>query len=167
MFCPNCGANNSTEQKFCRACGLNLEKTAESLVEQIPSAESASLLRREKLIERFGNFALGGLGVVILLAVTILIYTIVEKLLVGGTNVYFAVLLTAFIVFAFLSLIFVFFNENLKEKKAKTNPALDNELPERKQTAKLPEEKPFEPVPSITENTTGLLYAEQKTKKFE
>jgi glucan phosphoethanolaminetransferase (alkaline phosphatase superfamily) len=167
MFCPNCGANNTTEQKFCRSCGLNLEKTAESLIEQIPSAESASLLRREKLIEKFGNFALGGLGVVILFGVTILIYTLVEKFLVTGTNVYFAVLLIAFIVFAFLSLIFVVFNESLKEKKAKINPALKNELAGENETAKLLEEKPFGAARSVTENTTGLLYAEQKTKKFE
>jgi glucan phosphoethanolaminetransferase (alkaline phosphatase superfamily) len=167
MFCPNCGANNTTEQKFCRSCGLNLEKTAESLIEQIPSAESANLLRREKLIEKFGNFALGGLGVVILFAVTILIYKLVEKFLVTGTNVYFAVLMIAFIVFAFLSLIFVVFNESLKEKKAKINPALENESAVENETAKLLEEKPFEPARSVTENTTGLLYAEQKTKKFE
>jgi hypothetical protein len=167
MFCPNCGANNATEQKFCRSCGLNLTDVSKTLPEQIPSAESASLSRREKLIERFGNFALGGLGVVILFAVTILIYTIVEKFLVSGTNVYFAVLPAAFIVFAFLSLIFVVFNESLKEKKAKINPAPNNELTEKTDTAKLPAEKPFEPARSITENTTGLLYAEQKTKKFE
>ncbi|HEX8248065.1 MAG TPA: zinc ribbon domain-containing protein [Pyrinomonadaceae bacterium] len=167
MFCPNCGANNTTEQKFCRSCGLNLTDISKTLLEQIPSAESASLLRREKLIERFGNFALGGLGVVILFAVTILIYAIVEKFLVGGTSVYFAVLLIAFIIFAFLSLIFVIFNESLKERKAKINPALENELTKRKDAAKLLEEKPFEPAPSVTENTTGLLYAEQKTKKFE
>lgn len=167
MFCPNCGANNATEQKFCRACGLNLEKTAESLVEQIPTAESASLLRREKLIEKFGNFALGGLGVVVLFAVTILIYTLIEKFLVSGTNVYFAVLLIAFIIFALLSLVFVAFNESLKEKKAKLNPAVKNQLTGENETAKLLAEKPFEPARSVTENTTGLLYAEQKTKKFE
>lgn len=169
MFCPNCGANNSTEQKFCRSCGLNLEKTAESLAEQIPSAESARLLRREKLLERFGNFALGGLGVVVLLALTILIYTIIEKYLVGGTNIYFAILTVGFIIFAFLSLIFVIFNETLKEKKAKMNPSLGNESAKGNITANLLEEKAFEPAPvqSATESTTGLLYAEQKTKKFE
>ncbi|HLM00970.1 MAG TPA: zinc ribbon domain-containing protein [Pyrinomonadaceae bacterium] len=167
MFCPNCGANNTTEQKFCRSCGLNLEKTAESLVEQIPSAESARLLRREKLLERFGNFALGGLGAVILFAVAILIYYVIEKYLLGGTNIYFAVLAIGFIVFAFLSLIFVFFNETLKEKKAKINPALTNELTGKNETANLLEEKPFAPARSVTENTTGSLYVERKTKKFE
>jgi uncharacterized membrane protein YvbJ len=167
MFCPNCGANNTTEQKFCRSCGLNLTDVSKTLLEQIPSAESARLLRHEKTIERFGNFALGGFGVVLLCGVTALIYTLVEKFLVNGTNVYYAVFMIAFIIFALLSLVFVIFNETLKEKKAKINPALKNELTEKKDTAKLLEEKIFEPARSVTENTTGLIYAEQKTKKFE
>ncbi len=166
MFCPNCGANNSTEQKFCRACGLNLEKSAESLLEQLPTAQSANLLKHEKLIERFGNFVLGGLGVVILFGVTILIYTIIEKFLVSGTNVYFAILMVAFIIFAFLSLIFVIFNETLKEKKAKINPTIKNELDAKKDTAKQLEEKFFEPAGSVTEDSTEFLYTKNKTKKL-
>ncbi len=166
MFCPNCGANNSTEQKFCRACDLNLEKSAESLVEQMPTAQSANLLRHEKAIERFGNFALGGLGVVILFGITILIYTIIEKFLLSGTNIYFAFLLIAFITFAFLSLVFVFFNESLKEKKAKINQTVKNELVEKKGAANRLEEKSFEPA-SVVENSTELLYTKNKTQKLK
>jgi hypothetical protein len=99
--------------------------------------------------------------------VTILIYTVIQKYLVGGTNIYFAVLIVGFIVFAVLSLIFVVFNEDLKEKKAKLNPILKHELAEQKDTAKLLEEKPFEPAASVTENSTELLLVKNRTKKFE
>jgi len=166
MFCPNCGANNSTEQKFCRACGLNLEKSTESLIEQIPSAQSANLLRHEKAIERFGNFALGGLGVVGLISVTALLFSLVTQLIVSGTNIYTGLLLISFFVFAILSLIFVIFNETLKEKKAKVNHTLTNELTAAKNTGKLLEEKSFESAASVTENSTELLYAKNKTQKL-
>jgi uncharacterized membrane protein YvbJ len=168
MFCPNCGANNSTEQKFCRSCGLNLEKSAESLIEQIPNAQSENLIKQTQLIERFGNFALGGFGIVLVTAVSAIVYVIFEKMILTGANVLTGILLIAFLIFAILSLIFVFFNESLKEKKAKTNPALADELAGAKDTSKLLEEKHFEPsVPSVTENSTELLFAENKTRKIK
>ena len=167
MFCPNCGANNSTEQKFCRACGLNLEKSAESLIEQMPSAQTANLLRHEKAIERLGNFALGGLGVVALVAITAGFYILVTKFIITGTNIFTAVLLISFFVFAILSLIFVVFNETLKEKKQKINPGFSSALTEPRNTANLLEEKPFESAVSVTENSTELLYAENKTQKLQ
>ncbi|MDQ3712826.1 MAG: zinc ribbon domain-containing protein [Acidobacteriota bacterium] len=166
MFCPNCGSNNSTEQKFCRSCGLNLEKSAESLVEQMPSAQSANLLRHEKAIERFGSFALGGLGVVGIIGIAALSWILVTKVVLTGTNVFAAVLLISFFVFAILSLVFVVLNESLKEKKAKANPVLTNELNEAKNMGKLLGDKPFEPSASVVENSTELLYAENKTQKF-
>jgi len=166
MFCPNCGANNSTEQKFCRSCGLNLEKSAESLIEQMPSAQTANMLRREKGIERFGNFALGGLGVVGIVGIATLLWILVTKVLLTGTNVFAAILLISFFVFGILSLVFVILNESLKEKKAKANPILTSELNEAKNTGRLLEDKPFEPVPSVVENSTELLYAKNKTQKL-
>jgi zinc-ribbon domain len=167
MFCPNCGANNSTEQKFCRSCGLNLEKTAETLLEQIPSAESAKLLKRERNLEKFGNVVFTGFGVVLVTAVGAMIYLIITKVILSGNSVFGGILLVAFLVFAILMLAYVVFKEDLKEKKQKANPTLQNELSEKRETGKLLEEKPFEPVPSITENTTDLLYAESKTRKLE
>jgi len=168
MFCPNCGANNTTEQNFCRSCGLNLEDTAKSLLMQIPSAESANLLKYERNVERFGNFALGGLGVALAGGVGFGIWHLVTKFIVTGTNIYMAVLLCTFILFAFLSLIFVILNESLKEKKAKPKFAeSERELENKKVTAKLLEDKPFEPVPSVVENSTELLLVENKTRKFE
>jgi len=166
MFCPNCGSNNSTEQKFCRSCGLNLEKSAESLVEQMPNAQNPNLLKQTQQIEKFGNFALGGFGVVLLTAVGAIIYFIFSKMILSGANVLAGILIIAFFIFAVLSVIFVILNESTKEKKAKINPVLADELTGAKDTGKLLEEKPFEPVSSVTENSTELLFAENKTRKI-
>ena len=167
MFCPNCGANNTSEQNFCRQCGLNLEDAAKSLLAQIPSAEKANLMRHEKWLERFGNFALGGLGGVALIAFTAGLWYFVSKFIVSGTNIWTIVLFVAFAIFGLLSLIFVIFNESLKEKKAKLKQSSANELETPKTTGKLLEEKPFEPARSIVESSTELLPLENKTRKFK
>jgi len=166
MFCPNCGANNSTEQKFCRSCGLNLEKTAESMLEQIPSAESANLLKQERWLENFGNVAFGGFGLVLLAAVSAIIYTIFTKFILNGSSVLAGILLIAYFVFGILTVMYILFNESLKEKKQKHKLQAEIGITEKKDTAKLLEEKFFEPVPSITENSTELLHAKNKTQKL-
>jgi hypothetical protein len=165
MFCPNCGANNSTEQKFCRACGLNLEQTALSLLEQIPSAESLKLLKRERNLEKFGNIVFTGFGLVLLTGIGAIIYLIITTVIMNG-NVLGGVLIIAFLVFAALALTYVALNEDLKERKQKASPALKNELSEKLDTAKLLEDRPFEPVPTVTEGTTELLYNKTETKKL-
>lgn len=162
MFCPNCGTRNSSEQKFCRSCGLNLEKSIESLLEQLPTAERANLIKRSALLEKYGNFAFGGFAAAFLLGVSVLVFTIFNKMVLSGENVVFDLLLLFFIIFAVLTLVYVFLNESLKEKKAKAKPVFNNEL-EKNAAQKLLENKPFETVPSsVTERTTDLLYSEKR-----
>ncbi len=167
MFCPNCGANNTTEQSFCRSCGLKLDQIAADLLAQVPSAESSEILRRERLLEKFGGIAFTGFGIVLLIGVISLIYMIITKMILGGQSIFGGIILIAFIVFAVLTLAYVVIREDLKERKEKVNPTLKNELAGARAAAKSLEEKPFEPVPSVTENTTDLLYVEKETRKLE
>lgn len=162
MFCPNCGTRNSSEQKFCRSCGLNLEKSIESLLEQLPTAHQANLLKQAKMLEKYGNFAFGGFAIVVVFGVLVLVLTIFNKWVLSGDNVIFGLLLGLFIIFAFLTLIYVFLNESLKGKKANAAPVFTTEL-EGQARAKLLDDQPFEAVPaSVTERTTDLLYTEKR-----
>ena len=164
MFCPSCGERNSRDQRFCRRCGMNLESAARALLEQFPGGERPDLVQREKALERFGQIAFGGFGIVLVIAVVGIIYTIFSKMVLSGEQPWAGVLLSAFIVFAVLSLAYVVFAEDLKEKKKKT-PAQPKELRTPAVTGRLLEEKEFEPIPTITEETTNLL-PQDKTRRF-
>jgi hypothetical protein len=136
---------------------MNLEASARSLREWEPSAESADLIRREQRIERFGQFAFGGFGIVLLVAVAGIIYTILTKMVLAGTQPLVGILLIAFIIFAVLTLGYVAFNEDLKERRKKSRWSSPAEIEAAVVTGKLLEEKEFEAVPTVTENTTELL----------
>lgn len=165
MFCPNCGANNSTDQKFCRSCGLNLEKSAESLLEQLQKSDFS---KAENYLEKLGTVGFFGLAAVYLAAISLLSYVVFNKFVLSGEieKIIFGVVIIAMFIFATLMLAYVALNESLKEQKEKLNASLPKEI-EKKDTAKLLEEKPFEPIPSVTEDSTELIYAENKTRKFE
>ncbi|MCU1290578.1 MAG: hypothetical protein JWN60_2807 [Acidobacteria bacterium] len=167
MFCPKCGANNTTEQKFCRLCGLNLEQTSVSLLEQVASVKSAELFKRQRKLEKLGNFTFGGFGLVCLIAVGALIYFVFTRMILSGSNAFFGSLLIAFIVFAGLTLAYVAFEEELKESKQKLNPALLDELPEKRATGNLLKEESIKPAVSVTEDSTELLYAKNNTRKLK
>ena len=77
MHCPNCGTKTSEEQKFCRACGLGLEKVVQILGEQMSAQLDESMLARKERLERLGMIALSIFGAGLL---GLLIYGVVYKL---------------------------------------------------------------------------------------
>jgi predicted amidophosphoribosyltransferase len=46
MSCPNCSAEASTEQKFCRFCGMELQAVAELINEQTPMVKPVATENR-------------------------------------------------------------------------------------------------------------------------
>lgn len=163
MFCPNCSSKNTTDQKFCRSCGLNLEQTANSLLVQFPNAEYADLQRQERMLERLGHVAFTGFGLVIAAGILGIIYTILSKMILTGTQPLAGILLIGFMIFAGLSLAYVIFTESLKEKRSKLNPRMNVQTSELVPPKQISDDAAFQPVVGVTEDTTELLTTEKKT----
>ena len=95
MHCPRCGTNATPGQQFCRACGLNLEKVAEILGEELAvqsttdSNQIAALRERQKKFENWAGIAgLTTFGLVLLLFIVLVFSQIILKgglLIVPGT----------------------------------------------------------------------------------
>jgi hypothetical protein len=136
---------------------MNLETAVRSLLEQFPAGERPDLVKRQERLERFGRIAFGGFGLVLLLGIVGIIYGIVIKLVLTGERPLVGALLIAFVIFAALSLAYVMFAEDLKDRRNKAARTTPKELGVRVVTGKLLDEGNFEPIPTVTENTTDLL----------
>jgi hypothetical protein len=156
MFCPNCGQENQADQKFCRSCGLKLDAVLQVVADQFPSEEYAALLRRKRKFERLG---LGALSIAGLIGLMLLLFTVgLYKLIVFGPEVLFGLSIVAVIFFLLLSVVLIGYPK-LFMRFEKVDPQLAplDESTSIQTTGKLLEDRPFEPVPSVTENTTDLL----------
>src|SRR5215510_9764896 len=66
MYCPNCAASSSDDQKFCRSCGFDLQVISQALAresepddsDELEPADSELSQRRKKRMEFLGIAAL-------------------------------------------------------------------------------------------------------------
>lgn len=158
MFCPNCGNKNSTDQKFCRSCGLGLQKVAQTLSEQLPTKLDLSLQQKKERFEKLGVAALSVFGVGVAIPV---LYGIFYKMMYTQGKVIAGLGLLALIIVlgcGLLSVILFAKANEVKETPAK--PALPDQpqLHPQAETRELPEHSPPEtPVFSVVDRTTELL----------
>jgi len=161
MYCPNCGKENSAEQKFCRSCGLSLEKAVQSLAEQLPALELDKNLReRQERVDRLINIV-AGTAISILVGGVLwgIIYgiIIVKGEVIAG--LFFLAFIVGIVLFALLSL----YSESLRKASGKRK-SMQPPLTQASDTNELPPATQMEPLPSVTERTTELLTVDKKEK---
>jgi hypothetical protein len=162
MFCPNCGAKNNRKQNYCRFCGLNLRDAAKSLTSQLVFGEDSNLAKSLGSVKRVIDLALAALaGVVIFCAVAYFFF--------GsgfGKNMMKMGAVLFFLLEAILGTVGYYQRQERSKTRANKFEQKNEEL-ESKETVKLLEDKPFEPVPQVVENTTELFPIENRTRKFK
>jgi hypothetical protein len=173
MFCPNCSAKSAADQKFCRGCGLKLDKVSLLIVEQLPAGslsestpeEITRLLKSKQRIERL----LVGIGLiagsVFVLAITL---TIIFKLIIGKGAVLQGAMFLGLIIAAVVALALVRYRESVLESLARRG-VTDGQptLPAAAPTTNLLPEALATPVGSVTDRTTELLEVERKRNTLE
>lgn len=164
MYCPNCGTNTSSDQKFCRACGLGLEKIALSLGEQLPARRDESLQMRKERLEQLGVGALSVFGLGIL---GFLVYAVAQKLLATQGSLLAILAIIGLVVMLGCGLLSVILFARAKElgEEANRRQLQPDTNANSSSTKELLPEGTFEPAPTITERTTDLLFVEKESKK--
>jgi hypothetical protein len=163
MFCPNCAAQNHVAQHYCRTCGLKLDVIAEDLSSQRPSEEFARLLQRKRQFQLLGVSSLSIAGVIGIFTVAAAVFY--YKMQWVGPELLFRSASIALVLFTLISAFFFSYPKFMK-KLDRLNPRPSSPLQNRVEAAatdKLIEERPFEPIPSVTEDSTELLPLRNRT----
>jgi len=165
MYCPNCGNKTSADQKFCRSCGLGLQKIAQSLSDQLPTRLDKSLQQRKEKFEKLGVAALSIFGAGVSIPI---LYSIFYKMMWTQGKVLAGLGLLALILVmacGLLSTILFAKANELKETPANPNPPKPLEMNPTEDTKELLSEGAPQPAFSVAERTTELLLEEKQQLK--
>ena len=163
MYCPICSTKISLDQKYCRYCGLGLEKIAQSVSEQLPTKIEENLQERKNKLERLGVAALSVFGLGVL---GFFLYMVGYKLMLSQGKILAALGVLGLLVIlgsGLLSVILFAKAKDVQDASSKRPLQPVDEMPEAVAKTKLLHESRLEEIPSVTERTTELLFTEKKS----
>ncbi|HEX8285022.1 MAG TPA: zinc-ribbon domain-containing protein [Pyrinomonadaceae bacterium] len=163
MLCPNCGTKTTSEHKFCRNCGMNLEPVSRALAAHLSHGGAASALAAREVERRAARRMMKGLvtGVVVILFGLLLLGVM------PGKGFKFLGIATALlgVVFSLVSVLSSM-SASARADAALASPPSPTHTPEAAQsTGRLLHESRIEPASSVTDHTTELLGVEIKDRK--
>ena len=159
MHCPNCGTEASARQKFCRACGLSLDRFAQLLAEPPPDIEDKDVARARRRLRQLESGA-KLTGCVVVLAAWLLLASVIAgigvRAIISGDNtaVGLMLLVLAGVSIAFESL--VIYYASLHAKVTTRQPGRPA-APSVEMTNKLLPEHQSQIAMNVTEHTTAQL----------
>ena len=160
MHCPGCGTEAPLTQKFCRCCGLCLEKVPQLVAEQLSeseeiltSAAAEKLQTRQKKVEHW--LSVTGLGFTTLMSLSVLI-GLIYLLVAGSLPIVPGIVLLTLVLGGSVAGLLAMYSENLKKTLSGRSSIRSRLLPESEES-KLPLEAYDKPLISVTERTTNLL----------
>jgi hypothetical protein len=157
MYCPNCGKTNIAGQKFCRLCGLRLEKIAQAIAEQLPAEEVGKPLQdRQRRVERWLHIVAGS---TVSLVIGGVIWGILYEIILVKGEVLAGSLFLSFVVGLLLFAGLAVYRDSLLKASGKRQVTPQKML-QVEETANLLPESFSDVKPSVTERTTELLSEE-------
>ena len=155
MLCPNCRTKTTTEHKFCRNCGMNLEPVSRALAAHLSVGGAAAARHAREADRRNVKRLTGGLFA----GVSVVVFGMLLMAFLPGKGFQLLGLFSALmgIVFSLVSVLSAL--RRMGDAAAEDSPrALD---PAAHDTGRLLHEQTFDRVPaSVTDHTTELLHVE-------
>lgn len=161
MLCPNCGTKTTTEHKFCRNCGMNLEPVSRALAAHLSVGGAAAARAAREAERRTARRMTGGL----LAGVFVILFGMLLIAFLPGKGFKFLGIVAALIgiVAALVSVLSPLRSMGAAAAEPPPNAFDDAAAPG---TGRLLHERTFGHVPaSVTDHTTELLHAEVKDRE--
>ena len=153
MFCPNCGNQAAGDQKFCRSCGMNLQKVTPALIEHLAetgsdqsSAETPVEIRRRLRRRMLWGTAIMFIGIA---------YGIIGKMIIQNDKVIGAGALVTII--GMFWLVYQLLSASFGPATSTRDLSQMGKALDAKTTDQLMPESAQVIMPSVAERTTDLL----------